>query len=503
MVHILDFPPEILEKIFQEINEDEFFSVYGSCKRFHDLLARDLTLHKCYRARYHTLSTEKTLRTCKYHAVAGVLHNILDKPWKARLVQKLEVGYLLHDRYTCRCYRRIGKPPAQNLLPKIRDALLEFDLAKDRAEWIDDVQNCKPNVLLAILLFHLPCLSTLECQGQVDRFYRPNETPPPNALLTALCLIAQNPALGLLSRLKHISLQQNNDKDGCIVPVGVFKACFRLPSLQSIKVRALHWDRTSDDQDDLTPGSSTVTNMHVGDVATQEQKELLEKLIAAPRQLKESGCNHFSLKTHGDGTSDNSTYVTGTALRGSDLLPILLQYHKDSLESLTLTSILCLPKEPLRHLNQFINLHYLDVDLWLLVTSAIEDDQITPETFAETIAKGLPRSLQHLVLRESGPYLSKYGDKLLDLLECLITQKDPYLPKWTHLDLYLPDHSEIDGFDDPWYVYIREFSMNFSELCREAAISLRTVFASEVCKAYRQYDWWDEATDERAKFDFP
>ena len=94
MVHLLDFPTELLKGIASYVPPDDFYHLLGTCKHLYDIKKPDLGVHKHWQQRMNTISTEVwpheyeifSHDACNFHSIIGLLSKVLQDPWKARLV---------------------------------------------------------------------------------------------------------------------------------------------------------------------------------------------------------------------------------------------------------------------------------------------------------------------------------------------------------------------------------------------------------------------------------
>ena len=101
MVHLLEFPTEVLESILDEALSEGFDNLLLTCKRFHTILHPRSRLHKCLHRRLAFLTTEGINRPCRTHFALDLLHKFLKDPYKIYFVRKLQIANMCADQGSC------------------------------------------------------------------------------------------------------------------------------------------------------------------------------------------------------------------------------------------------------------------------------------------------------------------------------------------------------------------------------------------------------------------
>ena len=294
-----------------------------------------------------------------------------------------------------------------------------------------------------------------------------------------------------LGNLKQVIL----DRDDCTspLPMSFILACLQLPALEriqvsmldwndfyAVRVRPVDWNDTSGGQDPILPRTSNVTKLHLGSIPVDAQEDLVEILVAAPKRLQE-----FSLKHMREQSWRQSTEEEEKGVDSPNFIGILLKYARESLEWLKFSSSYCRPKV-IPGLHEFSNLRCLDIELWFLVG--------TENVEGKFIAKSMPRTLQHLILRDEGWTIpiSAEREHFLTMMKDFLESKSTHLLKLARFDFLLHDIRDLDGQDD-YFMFCRSMTDQLEAVCQQGDIHCWVVCASHKCHLkgiFNRFDWW-------------
>ena len=220
--------------------------------------------------------------------------------------------------------------------------------------------------------------------------------------------------------------------------IKLLQACLNLPAIESIRVRDAYWplSLTTREKSEYQFTRSTVRSIHLGQFVTFEYESVVEAILAAPQNLKDFGLTHYQPRERREYTGIGYEKY-GQGLQTPDLVNMLLTYAKGSLESLSLRCWLHQTKAIDGH-NGFTKLRILDIEIAILTGGHLTDGQL--------IAKAMPISLQHLILREDGSSVSSFqfdGKEFRQLLKDFITSKRLHLPALEEFEVYLLDTKDM------------------------------------------------------------
>ena len=421
MKSIIDLPMELLEKIadatymVEELNPFNIENFSLVCKVFFSAcskapksaLRRHYEMKRTWRC---AGSQDDRGRRAKDGYIQRLLREVLDNPRITRYIERLclrewSIRFDINDDHSQRW-------PWKDF--RIYDeamGILHFESELEKQKWGMDLEEGNETVLIAILLHHLPKISTLQWQVANDEDMK-----------NILGLVGRSDWIG---KQKPLSLLQevvmDIDMKGTVNArtrphlrkLAFVESIMAIPSVQYAHIVGSRFERTN-----LFGGKTcNITKLQLtGFGPYEDYNTILDGLFAPLKTLKT-----FEFRTPTWGYS---------AFDPIPLKDTLLKHFGGALEEMVISRGTA-EATRLNDMSGFEKLRYLELDLSIFIVR-----------ISENISRFLPASLEHLRLHED----NDVGISIcLKSLAQMVRTRETFLPKLARIDLHMASAEALNG----------------------------------------------------------